>query len=51
MDAYLQLLRPPSEEGTTSPAPHFDIVARACFVLAGFGLGFILLAWWALKLE
>jgi ABC-2 type transport system permease protein len=43
MDAYLQLL--------TSPSPNFAIVGRACAVLSAFGIGFILLAWWALKLE
>jgi ABC-type Na+ efflux pump permease subunit len=43
MDAYLQLL--------TSPTPSFAVVARACVVLAGFGIAFILLAWWMLQLD
>jgi ABC-type Na+ efflux pump permease subunit len=37
LDAYRQLL--------TNPSPNYKIVARACAVLAGFGVGFILLAW------
>jgi ABC-type multidrug transport system permease subunit len=43
LDAYRQLL--------TSPAPVYAVVGQACAVLAGFGLGFVLLAWWTLKLE
>jgi ABC-type multidrug transport system permease subunit len=43
LDAYLQLL--------TSPQPQLDLVARACAVLAAFGAGFLLLAWWVLRLE
>ena len=41
LDAYRQLL--------TNPSPNYKIVARACAVLAGFGVGFMLLAWQGLK--
>lgn len=43
LDAYRQLL--------TTPAPNLENVARACGVLAAFGVGFTLLAWWCLRLE
>ncbi len=43
LDAYRELL--------IVPSPRLDIVAEACGVLAAFGLGFVLLAWWFLKLE
>ncbi len=43
LDAYKQLLIP--------GAGHLDIVLTACGVLSAFGAGFILLAWWFLKLE
>jgi ABC-type multidrug transport system permease subunit len=43
LDAYLQLL--------TNPAPVMETVYLACAVLIGFGLGFLGLAWWFLKLE
>jgi ABC-type multidrug transport system permease subunit len=43
LDAYRELL--------IVPAPRLDIVAQACGVLTAFGLGFVLLAWWFLKLE
>jgi ABC-type Na+ efflux pump permease subunit len=41
--AYRQLL--------TNPDPNYKIVGQACAVLTGFGVGFVLLAWRALKLE
>jgi ABC-2 type transport system permease protein len=43
LDAYRQLL--------TSPRPELEIVAQACAVLCAFGVGFLLLAWWVLRLE
>lgn len=43
LDAYAQLL--------LNPEPNLTIVAVACFVLALFGLGFLGLAWWCLRLE
>jgi ABC-type transport system involved in cytochrome c biogenesis permease component len=43
LDAYRQLL--------TSSTPNVSIVAEACGVLAAFGIGFTILAWWVLKLE
>jgi ABC-type Na+ efflux pump permease subunit len=43
LDAYRQLL--------TSPDPNYALVGEACAVLTAFGVGFILLAWWALRLE
>jgi ABC-type Na+ efflux pump permease subunit len=43
LDAYRQLL--------TNPTPNYHLVGQACAVLAAFGLGFTLLAWWTLKLE
>jgi ABC-type multidrug transport system permease subunit len=41
--AYRQLL--------LSPAPNLELVAQACGVLAAFGLGFLTLAWWLLRLD
>src|SRR5262249_46159047 len=43
LDAYRELL--------TNPDPRLGVVSTACMVLAGFGLGFIALAWVTLKLE
>jgi ABC-type Na+ efflux pump permease subunit len=43
LDAYRQLL--------TSDAPNLALVAEACGVLMGFGVLFVGLAWWTLKLE
>ena len=43
LDAYRQLL--------TSRAPNLELVLEACGVLAGFGAGFLGLAWWCLKLD
>ena len=43
LDAYRQLL--------ANPEPNLTLVARACAVLAAFGVGFIALAWALLKLE
>ena len=43
LDAYAQLL--------ASPDPQVGAVWRACGVLAGFGAGFSLLAWWRLRLD
>ncbi len=44
LDAYKQLLANPS-------TPNLEIVRRACLVLAGFGVGFVGLAWGFLRLE
>jgi linearmycin/streptolysin S transport system permease protein len=44
LDAYLQLL-------TREGVPNYGTVAKACLVLTGFGVGFLGLAWWVLKLE
>ncbi|MGE3807497.1 MAG: ABC transporter permease [Gemmataceae bacterium] len=43
LDAYNQLL--------IDPDPSLRIVATACLVLIGFGLGFVAIAWSVLKLE
>jgi ABC-type multidrug transport system permease subunit len=43
LDAYNELL--------LSPDPNYVIVATACAVLAGFGLVFVALAWWFLRLD
>lgn len=43
LDAYNQLL--------LNPTPSLAVVGLACAVLATFGVGFVLLAWLALKLE
>jgi ABC-type multidrug transport system permease subunit len=43
LDAYNELL--------LSPDPNYMIVATACGVLAGFGLVFVALAWWFLRLD
>jgi ABC-type multidrug transport system permease subunit len=42
--AYKQLLANPG-------APNLALVGQACLVLAGFGLGFLLLAWFFLRLD
>lgn len=41
LDAYRQLL--------TNPSPNLAMVAQACAVLVGFGVGFLGLAWMSLK--
>ena len=46
MNAYRELLVP---DGTADP--NLDIIVRGCLVLTGFGIGFVLLAWWALRVE
>jgi ABC-type Na+ efflux pump permease subunit len=43
LDAYSQLL--------LNPSPEMAIVGQACLVLAAFGLGFLSLAWWLIRLE
>jgi ABC-type multidrug transport system permease subunit len=43
LDAYRQLL--------VNPHPEIDLVLRGCAVLTGFGVGFVALAWWFLKLD
>jgi len=43
LDAYAQLL--------LNPQPNYRLVGEACGVLAGFGAGFVGLAWHFLKLE
>lgn len=42
--AYKQLLANPV-------SPNVALVVQSCAVLAGFGVGFVLLAWWFLKLD
>jgi ABC-2 type transport system permease protein len=44
LDAYRQLLANPGEKD-------YEQVAWACLVLSGFGVGFLVLAWMALRLE
>jgi len=44
LDAYRQLLANPGPVNVT-------IVGQACLVLAAFGVGFLALAWWSMKLE
>jgi ABC-type Na+ efflux pump permease subunit len=46
LDAYRELLAP-----AANYQPNEHIILQACGVLAGFGLGFIVLAWWRLRLE
>jgi ABC-2 type transport system permease protein len=43
LDAYTQLL--------ISPDPNLSLVVQACAVLAAFGVGFVNLAWWFLRLD
>lgn len=43
LDAYAQLF--------LNPQPEIVLVAQSCFVLLGFGLSFVLLAWYFLKLD
>jgi ABC-type multidrug transport system permease subunit len=43
LDAYLQLL--------TNPNPNLEVVAEACGVLTAFGAGFLLVAWWRIRLD
>jgi ABC-type multidrug transport system permease subunit len=43
LDAYRQLL--------INPEPNLQMVTQACLVLAAFGMGFVAVAWWVLKLE
>jgi ABC-type Na+ efflux pump permease subunit len=42
--AYKQLLANPA-------SPNIWLVGESCAVLAGFGVGFVVLAWWALRLD
>jgi hypothetical protein len=46
LDAYRELLDP-----NPDATPNLAIVARACGVLAGFGVAFVALAWWLLRLD
>jgi ABC-type multidrug transport system permease subunit len=46
LDAYNQLLLNTSTQG-----PNYGLVATSCAVLAGFGVGFLGLAWGFLKVE
>jgi ABC-type multidrug transport system permease subunit len=43
LDAYSQLL--------LNPSPEMAIVGQACLVLTAFGVGFLALAWWLIRLE
>jgi ABC-type multidrug transport system permease subunit len=47
LDAYRQLLQRP----VPGAEVNLDIVMRSCLVLAGFGAGFLALAWWLLRLD
>lgn len=44
LTAYKQLLANPGN-------PNFMLVAESCAILAGFGLVFVLLSWWTLRLD
>ena len=46
LQAYRELLVP-----TGSQVPNSSLFGGACGVLSGFGLGFLALAWWLLRLE
>jgi ABC-type Na+ efflux pump permease subunit len=46
LDAYRELLDPDA-----AAEPNLAIVRRACLGLTAFGLGFLLLSWWRLKLD
>ncbi len=46
LDAYRELLDPQGKS-----IPNLEIVGRACAVLAGFGVGFLGIAWALLRLE
>ena len=43
LDAYSQLL--------LNESPEISIVVQSCLVLSGFGVGFLALAWWLIRLE
>jgi len=43
LDAYRQLL--------TASEPNLEMVAMACGVLVAFGVGFMFVAWWCLRLD
>jgi hypothetical protein len=43
LDAYSQLL--------VSHDPNLSVVVQACLVLVAFGIGYLLLAWWLLRLD
>jgi ABC-type transport system involved in cytochrome c biogenesis permease component len=45
LDAYAQLLNP------ENPTPDGGAVLTACGALVGFGVGFLLLAWWRMRLD
>jgi ABC-type multidrug transport system permease subunit len=45
LDAYTELL------SLSQAEPNLALVGQACLVLAGFGVGFVLLAWWFLRLD
>src|SRR5262249_54895066 len=45
LDAYRELLTVGGSQ------PNETIVVRACIVLVAFGVGFLALAWWRLRLE
>jgi hypothetical protein len=46
LDAYGELLK-----GSAGYQPNLSIVLEACGVLAGFGVGFLALAWGLLRLD
>jgi ABC-2 type transport system permease protein len=43
LDAYMQLF--------ITAEPNLFRVGEACLALSGFGIGFLTLAWWLLKLD
>jgi ABC-type multidrug transport system permease subunit len=43
LDAYAQLL--------VNPQPELSVVATSCAVLLGFGVVFLAIAWWAMRLD
>jgi len=49
LDAYRQLLT--RDDQSAALAPNLAIVTRSCVVLAGFGVGFLSLAWGLLRLR
>jgi ABC-type multidrug transport system permease subunit len=46
LEAYRELL-----DVDPKSVPNLFVVTRACGVLSAFGVGFIVLAWWLLRLE
>jgi ABC-type multidrug transport system permease subunit len=49
LDAYRQLLM--RQSAGVELVPNLEIVTRSCLVLSAFGIGFLALAWWFLRLD